>query len=260
MKIAVIGAGDMGAWFAHELTKQHQVAVYDVEPSKVEKIAGVRPLKDMRELGAFAPGLLLNAVGLSHTRDAFNAAFPYLPENCILADIASVKGDLPAFYRRLPFPFVSAHPMFGPRFADLELLKGENAIIISESQAEGKEFFREFFTGLGLTLTSCTFAQHDRWMAVGLGLPFLSSLFFAAGAGEKTIPGTSFRRHHQTAEKILNENDDLLTAVLSNPPTLELLDTSIRQLEQLKQLLTKKNPPEIKSRLDVLRKRLTNTS
>ena len=40
--------------------------------------------------------------------------------------------------------FVSTHPMFGPTFGKMKDLSNENAIIIKESDEEGKAFFREF--------------------------------------------------------------------------------------------------------------------
>ena len=85
--------------------------------------------------------MVINAATLKYTIDAFNIVMPYLPETCILSDIASVKTGLKEYYEEMGHPFVSTHPMFGPTFASLSDLSKENAIIITESGEEGKAFF-----------------------------------------------------------------------------------------------------------------------
>jgi len=58
-----------------------------------------------------APELLINAVSLQNTIKAFESATPYLPDDCIISDVASVKGKIPEFYKKelLSFCFCSSH-------------------------------------------------------------------------------------------------------------------------------------------------------
>ena len=50
-------------------------------------------------------------------RPAFEEVLPYLPKDCILSDIASVKTGLKEWYEQTGMAYVSTHPMFGPTFA-----------------------------------------------------------------------------------------------------------------------------------------------
>ena len=90
------------------------------------------------EIEAFRPELVINAVTVKYTLQAFNQVMPFLPKDCIISDIASVKTDLLAFYEQCGFRYVSTHPMFGPTFANLDQLSSENAIIIKEGDHLGK--------------------------------------------------------------------------------------------------------------------------
>ncbi|WP_249539642.1 prephenate dehydrogenase/arogenate dehydrogenase family protein, partial [Escherichia coli] len=74
---------------------------------------------------------------------------PYLPEKCIISDIASVKTGLKDFYDKCGRPYVSTHPMFGPTFANLNQLSEENAIILQEGDYMGRIFFKELYSRLG---------------------------------------------------------------------------------------------------------------
>ena len=126
-----------------------------------------------------------------------------ISRDCILGDIASVKGDIVDYYKRCPFRFVSVHPMFGPTFADMASLKEENVIIIKESDQEGAQFFRQLFERLGVKVFEYSFAEHDKMMAYSLTLPFVSSMAFAACVKNRVVPGTTFAKHWTIARGLL---------------------------------------------------------
>src|SRR3989338_6893463 len=64
------------------------------------------------------------------------------------------------FYKRHGFRFVSMHPMFGPTFANMESLKEESVIIIKESDEQGKQFFKKFYSSLGLRVFEYSFKEY----------------------------------------------------------------------------------------------------
>ena len=110
------------------------------------------PTTEIRE---FKPELLINAVTLKYTIPVFKEVIPYLPKECIISDIASVKTDLKDFYESTGMRYVSTHPMFGPTFANLQQLSEENAIIISEGDYMGRIFFKDLYQKLRRWLTHC---------------------------------------------------------------------------------------------------------
>ena len=74
MRIAVLGAGKMGAWLAVQLASEHEVAVYDPDASRAESVRAAGTLRRIEELQVFAPNLLVNAASLVQTLPAFQAA------------------------------------------------------------------------------------------------------------------------------------------------------------------------------------------
>lgn len=234
MKILILGAGKMGSFFADVLSFDHEVAVLDTNPQKLRFIYNTERMTDPREVEAFAPELVINAATLKYTIPAFETVLPFLPETCILSDIASVKTGLEAFYRQRTRPYVSTHPMFGPTFASLNDLSSQSAIIISESSHLGKVFFRDLYRHLKLNVFEYSFREHDETIAYSLSIPFASTLVFASVMKHQDAPGTTFKKHMQIAQGLLSEDDFLLTEILFNPYTPGQL-TNIR--EKLKELL-----------------------
>ena len=178
MKILVLGAGNMGAFFIDTLCFEYEVAVYDTDPERMKYLFRTRRIEKLEEVREFAPGLLINAVSLQYTMSAFETLLPYIPENCIISDIASVKNGIPKYYQSLKHRFVSTHPMFGPTFANIKDLSDQNAIIIKESDPFGKAFFRDFYSRLKLNIYEYSFVEHDETIAYSLSIPFASTLVF----------------------------------------------------------------------------------
>ncbi len=256
MKLAIMGAGKMGAWMAHQLSSKHCVAVFDIDRFKVGSIPHVKPLGSESEIAAFAPELLINAVNLEKTAEAFEGVLMRLPKECMLCDLASIKGSLPDFYKGCGHRFVSVHPMFGPTFADMESLRKENAVIIRESDADGAAFFREFFSSFGLRIFDYTFAEHDEMMAYSLTTPFVSSLMFASCLDRTVVPGTTFERHMKIAKGLLAEDDSLLCEVLFNPNSIRQIETMASRLEYLKHIIRARDHAAARGLLSKLRKNL----
>ena len=219
MKILIIGAGKMGSFFADLLSFDHEVAVYDIDPRRLRFMYNTERFTSLAEIDAFAPEMALNAVTLQHTVVTFVDLLPHLPEDCILADIASVKTGLRDFYEACGRRYVSTHPMFGPTFANLGKLSEENAIIISEGDYMGRLFFRDLYGRLGLNICEYTFDEHDETVAYSLSIPFVSTFVFAAVMKHQDAPGTTFKRHMQIARGVLGEDDALLREILFNPRT-----------------------------------------
>lgn len=256
MRIAVVGLGHMGSWLIRELSEDHEVAGYDKDREKREAVEGGLRLDTAAAIEQFAPEIVINAVSLQHTIEAFEEVLPYLPSECILVDIASVKGDLLSYYRECGSRYASIHPMFGPRFTKFDDLKEENAIIIKESDATAKEFFKAFFRTRGIQVYECPFDEHDRVMADSLALPFFLSLVFAAAIPEITVPGTTFKRHEEVAKKLLMEDPHLLTEVLFTSHSFAELEKIIAQVELFKEMLMRKKYTEFRTFLETLRKKI----
>lgn len=254
MRIAIIGAGKMGAWLAQALASGNEIAVFDKDAARVQAVNGAKPLSSVTGLEGFRPQVLINAVSLQNTVEAFGEAAPYLPKDCLICDVASIKGEIQAYYRKAGFRFASVHPMFGPTFADMKALKEENAVIISESDPEGKELFGKLFSGLGVRVFEYSFEEHDRMMAYSLTTPFTASLVFAACMESAAVPGSTFARHRSLARGLLSEDDHLLAEILFNPHSLPQLEKITSRLEFLKHVIRARDYDEAKRFFSKLRK------
>lgn len=256
MKIAVLGAGKMGTWLCDSLCEQHEVAVFDPDRSRLRYVFNTVRMTELEELTEFCPDLLINAVSLQHTRNAFEHTLPFLNDNCMLADIASVKNGLGQYYKSTGKRYVSVHPMFGPTFASLSELRRHHAIIIAESDEQGKYFFKDFFGNLGLQLHEYTFEEHDQTIAYSLSVPFASSLVFGMCMKQQDAPGTTFEKHLAIARGLLSEDDHLLSEILLNPFTLPQLERILHALENLKMAVQKHDKDELAQLFQNIRKEL----
>jgi len=254
MKICVLGAGKMGSWLTDALCMEHEVAIYDIEKERLRYVFNVQRLTTLEEIQAFAPELVINCVTLKYTISVFEKVLPYLPIDCILSDIASVKTGLPEYYENTGNPFVSTHPMFGPTFSNLKDLSAHHSIIISESDSLGKAFFEKFFTSLHLNLHYYTFAQHDETMGYSLSIPFSATLAFAACMRKQDAPGTTFNKHMDIAKGLLSEDDYLLTEILLNPHTINQIGNIQNELNKLSKLIIDQNTDGIKEYLNNARR------
>jgi prephenate dehydrogenase len=195
-------------------------------------------------------------VTLNHTIDAFRSIFPFLEPNCIISDVASVKTQLQDFYYTCGFPYVSTHPMFGPTFATLGSLDEENTIIISEGNHLGKVFFKDLYSRLKLNIFEYTFDEHDKVVAYSLGIPFASTLVFAATMIHQDAPGTTFKRHMKIAHGLMSEDDYLLSEILFNPRTPLQLSRIQEELAVLQEIITQKDTKAMKTYLSKIRKKI----
>ena len=241
MRIQLLGAGKMGAFFADVLSFQHEVAIYDPNPEKLRFTYNCIRMSRPKEIADFKPEILINAATVKYTIDAFRQTLPYVPESCIISDIASVKTGLREFYEEMKRPFVSTHPMFGPTFANLGNLSSENAIIISESSHLGKVFFRDLYNSLKLNIFEYTFDEHDETIAYSLSIPFASTLVFASVMKHQEAPGTTFKKHLDVARGLLSEDNFLLTEILFNPRTPSQLEEIRKELAQLLEIIKAKD-------------------
>jgi prephenate dehydrogenase len=256
MRILILGAGKMGSFFTDVLSFQHEVAVYDADPKRLRFVYNTIRMSQLEEIKEFDPELVINAVTIKHTLDAFNSIIPYISKNCILSDIASVKTGLPEFYQNCGFRFVSSHPMFGPTFASLSDLSTQSAIIIAESDHLGKVFFKDLYSSLKLNIFEYTFREHDETTAYSLSIPFASTLVFASVMKHQEAPGTTFKRHLAIAHGLLSEDDYLLQEILFNPYTPEQLTNIREELGNLLDIIEHKDADRMKAYLKKVRENI----
>lgn len=254
MKILIMGAGKMGSFFIDLLSFEHEVAVYEKDAKRMRFTYNCQRFTSLDEIKGFAPELVINAVTVKYTIPAFREVIPYLPEDCILSDISSVKTGLKEFYESTYHRYVSTHPMFGPTFANLNQLSEENAIIISEGDYMGRIFYKDIYARLGLNIYEYTFEEHDKTVAYSLSIPFVSTFVFAAVMKHQDAPGTTFKRHMRIAKGVLSEDDYLLQEILFNPYTHDQVSQIRSELKELLEIIDNRDADGMKDYLTKIRK------
>lgn len=243
----------MGTFLTDVLSFQHETAVFDTDPQKLRFVYHTYRFTTLEEIRQFNPELVINAVTLKYTIEAFNTVQAALSKDCILSDIASVKTGLKEYYEQCGFRFVSTHPMFGPTFASLGNLSQENAIIIKEGDHLGRIFFKDLYQSLHLNIFEYTFDEHDETVAYSLSIPFVSTFVFSAVMKHQDAPGTTFKKHMAIAQGVLNEDDYLLQEILFNPLTMPQVENIRRELKELLQILNDKDSDGFKRYLTKIR-------
>ena len=256
MRILILGAGKMGSFFVDLLSFDHTTAVYDVDPKRLRFMYNTERFTALEEVREFKPELVINAVTLKYTLDVFREVIPYLPADCIISDIASVKTGLQEFYEQCGRRYVSTHPMFGPTFANLGALSTENAIIITEGDYMGRIFFKDLYSRLGLHICEYTFDEHDRTVAYSLAIPFVSTFVFAAVMKHQDAPGTTFKRHMAIAKGVLGEDDCLLREILFNPRTSGQVAKIREELKELIGIIDNKDEAALNNYLKRIREHI----
>lgn len=253
MKILVLGAGKMGSFFIDLLSFDHEVAIYEKDAKRMRFTYNCQRFADLEEIRQFKPELVINAVTVKYTIAAFEEVMPFLPTDCIISDISSVKTGLKDFYEKTGHPYVSTHPMFGPTFANLQQLSEENAIIINEGDYMGRIFFKDLYQKLGLNIYEYSFDEHDRTVAYSLSIPFVSTFVFAAVMKHQDAPGTTFKRHMKIAQGVLNEDDYLLQEILFNPYTHDQVAQIRTELKELLEIIDNRDAVGMKAYLTKIR-------
>jgi len=256
MKIVIVGAGRMGSWLVESLCLDYEVAVMDSDRNKLKYFFHSHRFLSYEEVTDFKPDMVINAVSLNQTISVFRELEQYLHPRCMLADITSVKNGMQEYYLRSGRRFVSTHPMFGPTFANIKALSDENAIIITESDEEGKAFFRRFYSSLDLNIYEYSFKEHDETIAYSLSIPFSSSLVFAACMKKQEAPGTTFRKHLSVARGVLSEDDYLLSEILFNKHTIDQVEKINAKMDYLLGIIKRRDFEDLKKFFDDLRKNI----
>ena len=225
MRILILGAGKMGTFLTDVLSFQHETAVFDTDPQKLRFVYHTYRFTNIDEIREFNPELVINAVTLKYTFDAFDLVLPALSRDCIISDIASVKTGLQEYYEKSGFRY----------------------------DHMGRIFFKDLYQSLHLNIFEYTFEEHDETVAYSLSIPFVSTFVFSAVMKHQDAPGTTFKKHMAIAQGVLNEDDYLLQEILFNPRTMPQVENIRRELKELLQILSDKDADGFKQYLSKIR-------
>ncbi|MGA9752020.1 MAG: prephenate dehydrogenase/arogenate dehydrogenase family protein [Acidobacteriota bacterium] len=213
LRVLVVGGmGGMGGWMARFLSGQgHQVTLFDTA-------AGESPFPRVPTLDGGSEGadLVVLAVPMSACARLLRelAGFDARPA---VAELCSLKLHLRAALeeaRSAGLRVVSFHPMWGP---EAKLLSGKRLLLVRSGNEREEELVRGLFAATSVTIHDLSLEEHDRRMAVVLGLAHLVNLGFAralalCGLSPEALreaAGVTFGKQLRTTLEVVSENPDL---------------------------------------------------
>jgi prephenate dehydrogenase len=220
-KVTVIGAGgQMGQWFAkYFASKGFEVTGYDSE----NKVVG----KDIKVAESLVGGILKSdyvvlCTPTRRTPEIIRLIAKEMKRDTYLIEISSEKSKVVTSLSKMPSKInpICIHPMFGP---GVKTIKGQNIISVPIKDAK-KELTMAKTLFEGANFVTIDAAEHDKKIAVILGLTHLMNLVFAniISKDEKMLltekmSGTTFRVQKILAESIMTESPELIETIIANP-------------------------------------------
>lgn len=239
MRVAVIGAGPMGSWFARRFRELgREVKVYDKDLSRARALEdyGVGVCGSLEDAVTSVDAVLL-AVPISVVPTLVKDAGARM-RGGVLAEVSSLKLPVISSLRDVPRHVIplSVHPLFGPSEPRLE--GSRFALIPVRSLEEEVKAAENLFPGASFIEVEAE--RHDRVMSYVLSLTHIVALASALAIPEELrrdsikLSGTSFRTLIKLMEATLTESPQTFTQLLTqNRWTGDVLDRVRKGLERI---------------------------
>ena len=268
MRIAVIGAGKMGVWFAKFfLSKGYDVILADRKKAKLEaqKDLLVDLTTNFEEAVQDADQILI-CVSINAMEEVSKAISPSVHEGQVVMDICSIKeAPVITMHKYLKgATILGTHPVFGPGSNGVK----HKAYVLTPTNAKEQEFaeqFKQWLEKEEAHVFIMTPKKHDELMSVVLGLPHFLGLVACETLLEqknlsetKKVAGTTYRMLFTLAEATALETPDLYASVQTNLANLgEIEDLFMAKAQELLTLIKNKDQKAIVERMEQLKKKLS---
>ncbi len=268
MKVAIVGgAGKMGKWIAHFLVNEEfQVSLIDTDTDKLDAAMRELNVKGTNVLGsASAADFVIISVPIAVFESTVNELGGFLMKGQTVIDVTSVKTmPVETMHRQFTNCLVlGAHPVFGP---GATAVKGHNIVFTPTTGPETAlaEQARSFLEKKGARVELMTPAEHDRLMAVVLGLAHYIAIVSGDTllgldnlAGMEMVSGVTFRVLMTMVSSVLGEDPSLYASIQTHLPELPNLQRSfIEKASEWGELVQQKNSGELTARMTALTQKL----
>ena len=260
--ITIIGAGgQMGQWFAkYFASKGFEVTGYDEE----NKIKG----KDIIQASSLVGGILkadyvILCIPTRKTPEIIRLIAKEMKRGTYLIDISSEKAKTISSLTKMHAKInpICIHPMFGP---GVKNIKGQNIISVPVKDAK-KELSVAKTLFEGANFVTIDAAEHDKKIAVILGLTHLVNLVFAniISKDEKTsltekMSGTTYRIQKTLAESIMTESPELIETIIANPEIRRTAEDLWKDVGRLLTSVQESKTEEVISYIKACQERLSS--
>jgi len=271
MRIAILGAGKMGVWFANFFLEQgYSVVVADRNKEKLSRLKKELAVEtaDFAEAVKDADRVLL-CVSISAFEEVVKKISSSVRDGQVVMDICSIK-DFPVktMHKHLKRGLIlGIHPVFGPGSTTIE----NKTFVLTPTNSQ-EDAFAESFKKWLETKKARAFVmppkKHDALMSFVLGLPHFLGLVACDTLLEqadypetKDVAGTTYRMLFTLAEATALENPELFSSLQFSLPEMEKIENLfIEKARKWLSLIKQKDPEAIAARMDSLKLKLMKTS
>jgi len=264
-RVAVIGAGGMGAWFARFFKSRGDlVTVSDRDSSKARCLASKlrAGYASSNAEAARRSDIIILATPASVISKVTSELVPVIGRNALVCDICATKSTvIPALrsVQRRGVKVASIHPMFGPLAHGI---RGRRIIAIRTGKdTRGYKMMKHILEGAHVFLTHQDI--HDRHMALTLALPHFLNMVFATALSKRRnlteirkFAGRTFDLQMLLAEAIASDPETTADIQIMNKEFRKVLRDLQRDIQALAKIVNKQDRAKLVARYKKVRKAL----
>ena len=268
MRVAIIGAGKMGRWFARLFKDEgYSVVVCSRTRSKAEALRnelGVE-LADTNMDAVEGADWILLCVSLDGLEPALKEVTSHIKAGQAVMDISSIK-EIPV---NMLHKYVTkgvtlgTHPVFGPGAKSLE----EQNFVLTPVQEDEKRFaeeFKDWLEARGAKVTVMVPERHDRLMSLVLGFPHFVGLVAGDAlldnqdyAEAKKVGGATYQMLLTLAGAVAAEEPGFYSNLHMSLPEMEKIEgLFLDKVEEWLKLVKQKDCSGFRNKMEQVKKRL----
>ena len=263
-QVGIVGsAGKMGSWFTGYFARRGlDVSAYDIN-QKTLKTSGNVKVEDSLHDCVKDADLVLVSVPLLMTPPAIKECTKNMKDGAIIAEISSVKNKTFAALKKVPSNLrpLCIHPMFGPGAS--QKIRAKVLLVPVRNEETELKIANEIFENAAVTVLP-NGKQHDRAMAIVLGLTYFTNIVFAKvmiSSGNismlKQVSGTTFSLQSLIAEGIFTDEPDLIIALIQeNLYTKKYINQYLNEAGAVARLALAKNRTDLMADMQEIKSRL----
>ena len=268
MRIAIIGAGKMGRWFARLFKDEgYSVVVSSRTRSKAEalrKELGVE-LADTNVEAVEGTDWILLCVSLEGLEPALKEVGSHIKAGQNVMDISSIK-EIPV---NLLHKYITegvtlgTHPVFGPGAKSLE---GQNFVLtpVQEEEKRFAEEFKDWLEARNANVTVMSPGKHDTLMSLVLGFPHFVGLVAGDALLDnqdypeaKKVGGATYQMLLTLAGAVAAEEPAFYSNLHMSLPEMEKIEgLFLDKVEKWLKLVKQKDCSGFRNKMEHLKKRL----
>jgi prephenate dehydrogenase len=268
LRVAIIGAGKMGRWFARLFKDEgYSVVVSSRTRSKAEALRnelGVE-LADTNVDAVEGADWILLCVSLDGLEPALKEVTSYIKAGQAVMEISSIK-EIPV---NMLHKYVTkgvtlgTHPVFGPGAKSLE---GQNFVLtpVQEEEKRFAEEFKDWLEARGANVSLMVPRRHDRLMSLVLGFPHFVGLVAGDAlldnqdyAEAKKVGGATYQMLLTLAGAVAAEEPGFYSNLHMSLPEMEKIEgLFLDKVEEWLKLVKQKDCSGFRNKMEQVKKRL----